>query len=214
MLVLHYTGMTSAEAALARLRDPEARVSAHYLIREDGGTVILVPEAERAWHAGVSCWQGRVDLNDVSIGIELVNPGHEWGYRLFPEPQMMAVIALCREIVRRWGVPPARIVAHSDIAPARKEDPGELFDWPRLARAGLGLWPDSSVPEAPAPAMAAMRLAAIGYSVADPAVPFALVLAAFQRRYRRERVDGVLDPETMGLLREVARLCSPGTAVK
>lgn len=209
MLVLHYTGMTGAEAALARLCDPGARVSAHYLIREDGGTALLVPEAERAWHAGVSCWQGRADLNDVSIGVELVNPGHEWGYRPFPEPQMAAVIGLGREIVRRWGIPPARIVAHSDIAPARKEDPGELFDWPRLARAGLGCWPVAWLPEAPAPEAAAMLLAAIGYPVTDPAVPFALVLAAFQRRYRRERVDGVLDPETMGRLRAVARLCSP-----
>ena len=134
-LVLHYTGMPSAAAALARLCDPAARVSAHYLIDEDGSVVALVPEEARAWHAGVSCWHGREQLNDTSIGIELVNPGHEWGYRRFPEPQYEACMELCRELLGRCPIPASRVLAHSDIAPDRKQDPGELFDWARLAAA-------------------------------------------------------------------------------
>src|SRR5258708_23952620 len=141
MLVVHYTGMQSARAALDRLRDPEARVSAHYVVEEDGALWRLVDEARRAFHAGVSCWQGEHNLNYVSIGVEIVNPGHEWGYQPFPEPQMAAVELLCRDIGSRHRIPPDRVVWHSDIAPDRKSDPGELFDWPRLARAGIGLWP-------------------------------------------------------------------------
>lgn len=120
--------MPSAGAALARLCDPAAKVSAHYLIDEDGSVLALVPEQARAWHAGVSAWLGHTGLNDRSIGIELVNPGHEWGYRAFPEPQYQACIALCRAIVRRWPIPARRVLGHSDVAPERKEDPGELFD--------------------------------------------------------------------------------------
>ncbi len=201
--MLHYTGMRSAEDALARLRDPAARVSAHYLLDEDGTLTLLVPEAERAWHAGVSSWRGRGALNDVSVGVELVNPGHEWGYRPFPEPQVEALVALARDVVRRWAIPPARVLAHSDVAPERKQDPGELFDWPRLARAGIGLWPEGAVPEPPDAGAAAALLAAIGYAPGGPS------LVAFQRRYRRGRVDGALDAETMGLLRATARLCAP-----
>jgi N-acetylmuramoyl-L-alanine amidase len=134
--------MTSAAAALGRLCDPAARVSAHYLIDEDGSVLALVPEQARAWHAGVSAWLGHEGLNDRSIGIELVNPGHEWGYRPFVEPQYRACIALCQAIIGRWPIPPRRVLGHSDVAPARKEDPGELFDWPRLAAAGIGLWPE------------------------------------------------------------------------
>ena len=196
MLVLHYTGMQSAEAALDRLCDPAARVSSHYLIEEDGAIWRLVPEERRAWHAGVSFWQGETTLNTPSIGIEIVNPGHEWGYRPFPEAQMQAVEALCRDIVGRWRIPAHRIVGHSDIAPTRKTDPGELFDWPRLARAKIGLWP------APAPELAGRRgrgvgiveraraladLARIGYQV-EPGAETAS-LAAFQRRFRPERWD-------------------------
>src|SRR5712671_1299310 len=142
LLVLHYTGMTSAEAALERLCDPGAKVSAHYVVEEHGRIWRLVPETRRAFHAGRSCWQGEHDLNWVSIGIEIVNPGHEWGYRAFPEPQMATVEHLCRDLAGRYRIPPYRIVGHSDIAPDRKSDPGELFDWPRLARAGIGLWPE------------------------------------------------------------------------
>jgi N-acetylmuramoyl-L-alanine amidase len=141
MLVLHYTGMQSADAAIERLCDQEARVSAHYVVAEDGTVWRLVPETARAFHAGISCWQGEMDLNHASIGVEIVNPGHEWGYRPFPRAQMTAVAALCREILARHPIPPDRIVGHSDIAPERKADPGELFDWPGLAAAGIGLWP-------------------------------------------------------------------------
>src|SRR5262249_6695143 len=141
MLVLHYTGMRTGEAALERLCDPVAKVSSHYLVEEDGTTWRLVPEEKRAWHAGVSFWAGERDINDFSIGIELVNPGHEFGYRPFPEAQMQALEALARDIVDRHAIRPHRVVGHSDVAPTRKTDPGELFDWARLARKGIGLWP-------------------------------------------------------------------------
>ena len=210
MLVLHYTGMQSAEAALARLCDPEAKVSSHYLVEEDGTMWRLVPELRRAFHAGVSCWRGERDLNYVSIGVEIVNPGHEWGYRPFPETQMAAVEALCRDIASRYRIPPDRVVGHSDIAPDRKSDPGELFDWARLARAGIGLWPP--------PAANATRgrgrgvgliqrtaaladLARIGYCVSGATEQ--ACLAAFQRRFRPERWDGLLDLETCLRLRQV-----------
>ena len=210
MLVLHYTGMASAAAALDRLCDPAARVSAHYVVEEDGAVWRLVPEARRAFHAGVSCWQGETDLNYVSIGVEIVNPGHEWGYRAFPEAQMATVEALCRDILGRHRIPADRIVGHSDIAPDRKSDPGELFDWPRLARAGIGLWPPPTpdlerrrgrgvgvVPQTAAFA----DLARIGYCVTPgnemPAI------AAFQRRFRPERWDGLLDAETCLRLQQV-----------
>ncbi|HKS89355.1 MAG TPA: N-acetylmuramoyl-L-alanine amidase [Stellaceae bacterium] len=210
MLVLHYTGMQSAAAALDRLCDPAFRVSAHYLVEEDGTLWRLVAEERRAFHAGISFWQGESDLNWVSIGVEIVNPGHEWGYRPFPEPQMAAVERLCRDILARRRIPPYRVVGHSDIAPDRKSDPGELFDWPRLARAGIGLWPP------PAADLARRRgrgvglvhrtaaladLARIGYPViAGDEQP---ALAAFQRRFRPERWDGLIDGETCGRLREV-----------
>ena len=142
MLVLHYTGMPSAAAALARLCDPGAKVSAHYLVDEDGTVQALVAEQNRAWHAGVSFWRGATGLNDRSIGIEIVNPGHEFGYRPFPPAQMQAVRELCRGILARWPIPARNVVAHSDIAPNRKQDPGELFDWRGLAAAGIGLWTD------------------------------------------------------------------------
>src|SRR5947208_8738214 len=210
MLVLHYTGMQSAAAALDRLCDPAARVSAHYVIEEDGALWRLVPEARRAFHAGVSCWQGEPDLNFVSIGVEIVNPGHEWGYRPFPEIQMAAVETLCRDILSRHRIPPHRIVGHSDIAPDRKSDPGELFDWPRLAQAGIGLW------QPPAAGLSRRRgrgvgvvqhaaaladLARIGYCVS--AATEQVALAAFQRRFRPERWDGLLDVETCARLAEL-----------
>jgi N-acetylmuramoyl-L-alanine amidase len=213
MLVLHYTGMPNAEGALHRLCEPEAAVSAHYLVDEDGAVTALVPEAKRAWHAGVSWWQGRANLNDVSIGIEIVNPGHEWGYRPFPEAQMRAVVGLARGILGRWPIPPSRVVAHSDIAPARKEDPGELFDWAALARAGVGLWPEGAGEAPPDPDLARSCLARIGYPLEPQGVPFAASLVAFQRRFRPACCDSVLDPATMGRLLAVAALCDggPGT---
>ena len=144
MIVLHYTGMKTGEDALARLRDPAAKVSAHYMVEEDGRVFALVPEERRAWHAGVSFWKGETDINAVSIGIEIVNPGHEHGYRDFPDAQIEAVIALLTDIRTRWTIPDARILGHSDVAPERKEDPGELFPWKALHAAGHGLWAEPS----------------------------------------------------------------------
>jgi N-acetylmuramoyl-L-alanine amidase len=209
-LVLHYTGMQSAAAALDRLCDPEAKVSAHYVVDENGTVWRLVDESRRAFHAGVSCWAGGENLNLGSIGVEIVNPGHEWGYRPFPEAQMAAVEALCREILARHPIPPHRVVGHSDIAPDRKIDPGELFDWPRLARAGIGLWPE------PATNLARRRgagvgvlektraladLGRIGYCLTEASA--GIVLAAFQRRFRPERWDGIFDAESCARLVEV-----------
>jgi N-acetylmuramoyl-L-alanine amidase len=210
MLVLHYTGMQSAEAAIERLCDPAARVSAHYVVEEDGRLWRLVREGRRAFHAGVSCWQGEHDLNFVSIGIEIVNPGHEWGYRPFAELQMAAVERLCHDLAARHRISPTRIVGHSDIAPDRKADPGELFDWPRLAQAGIGLWPLPSAEFARLRgrgvgvverAGALADLARIGYCVTTTTESVAL--AAFQRRFRQERWDGLLDAETCARLRQV-----------
>jgi len=210
MLLLHYTGMETAAAALERLCDPAARVSAHYVIDEDGATWRLVPEDRRAWHAGRAAWQGAADINARSIGIELVNPGHEFGYRPFPEAQMRALIALCRDILARHAIPPARVLGHSDVAPTRKTDPGELFDWPRLAQAGIGLWPQPGTPAAsPDRAAALGLLRAIGYdtdgiAAAQDADPETAAIKAFQRRYRPARIDGEVDAETAALIEAVA----------
>lgn len=196
MLVLHYTGMETAEAARARLLDPAAKVSAHYLIDEDGRIAELVPEALRAWHAGVSFWRGATGVNDRSIGIELVNPGHDWGYRDFPLRQVDALADLCRGILARHPIPARNVVGHSDVAPRRKRDPGELFPWQRLAAVGVGLWPAPA--DVPHWGMAA-TLAALGrygYDVADPHA----ALAAVQRHFRPKRVDGLPDRETAEIL--------------
>jgi N-acetylmuramoyl-L-alanine amidase len=210
MLVLHYTGMTTAAAALDRLCDPAARVSAHYVVEENGAIWRLVPERLRASHAGHSCWESESDLNIVSIGVEIVNPGHEWGYRPFPAEQMTAVEQLCCDILSRRPIPPYRVVGHSDIAPDRKSDPGELFDWPRLARAGIGIWPQARPDLARGRgrgigvverAACLANLAAIGYCVRPDTE--AIVVAAFQRRFRPERWDGRLDAETSRRLSEV-----------
>jgi N-acetylmuramoyl-L-alanine amidase len=203
-LVLHYTGMPSAGAAMDRLRDPNSKVSAHYLVEENGAIWRLVPDTRRAFHAGLSCWEGRHDLNAVSIGIEIVNPGHDWGYRPFPEAQMASVEALCRDLISRHAIPPHRIVGHSDIAPERKSDPGELFDWPRLALAGIGIWPPVNprqLRSATNRAQALADLTLIGYCVTQETLTSHI--AAFQRRFRPDRCDGWLDPETAARLSEV-----------
>mgnify|MGYP002716426704 CR=1 FL=1 len=212
-LVLHYTGMRTAEEAILRLRDPASRVSAHYVVEEDGLVWRLVPEERRAWHAGVSHWRGREALNGRSVGIEVVNPGHEWGYRPFPALQMAAVCDLCLDVIARRGIAARDVVAHSDIAPDRKQDPGELFDWEGLAANGVGLWPRSDGrAESPAPSDAAgMKelLGAVGYRTD---LPLPVLLSAFQRRWRPERVDGAADPATLARLAAVAALHreSPG----
>ncbi len=207
MLILHYTGMPSGAAALARLRDPQARVSAHYLVEEDGRVFALVEEGMRAWHAGVSHWRGAAGLNGRSIGIEIVNPGHEHGYRSFPVLQMVAVVELCLEILGRHAIPARHVLAHADVSPDRRQDPGELFDWEGLAGQGVGLWPTG--PAAPAgPEAVPALLGAIGYRMD---LPLPMLVSAFQRHWRPERVDGEADEETRGLLRAVAALMAgPG----
>ena len=198
MLILHYTGMKTAAEALDRLCDPAAKVSAHYLIDEDGTVWRLVDELQRAWHAGVSSWRGRSDINAASIGIELVNPGHEFGYRPFPEPQMAALEELARAILARHPILPRHVLGHSDVAPQRKQDPGELFNWPRLARGGIGIWPDFGVDVAPPQDAAELRtaLATIGYDCPPSAEAMAAVITAFQRHFRPARCDGIADSET------------------
>jgi N-acetylmuramoyl-L-alanine amidase len=201
MLILHYTGMESAAAALDRLCSPEAKVSAHYLIDEDGTVWRLVAEERRAWHAGVSCWRGRRDINGASIGIELVNPGHGLGYRAFPEPQMAALETLARDIVARHAIPSRHVLGHSDVAPQRKADPGELFDWQRLARAGIGVWPDFTTLPPPVADIAELQrqLAEIGYDILQSGVEDAMttaVITAFQRHFRPSLCDGKADIET------------------
>jgi len=204
MLVLHYTGMTAAAAALERLCDLDARVSAHYVVEENGVIWRLVPENRRAFHAGISCWEGERDLNAVSLGIEIVNPGHEWGYRAYPEVQMASVEVLCTDLISRHAIPAHRVVGHSDIAPERKADPGELFDWQRLARAGIGIWPpvNSSEPGREIDRTQSLGdLATIGYCATEQSVSSALI--AFQRRFRPSRCDGRLDAGTAARLSEV-----------
>ncbi|MBI4724570.1 MAG: N-acetylmuramoyl-L-alanine amidase [Rhodomicrobium sp.] len=210
ILLLHYTGMPSAEAAIQWLAAPESRVSCHYVIDEAGTVTQIVPEFFRAWHAGVSHWQGVDDINSCSIGIEIQNPGHESGYPDFPAGQMQAVEALCLDITRRWGIKPHRVLAHSDVAPRRKIDPGEKFDWERLARSGIGHWvkPEPVVAgEALAPGgtgEAVMRLQqqlrSYGYGAGltgefDADTQFAI--AAFQRHFRPALVDGRADRSTL-----------------
>lgn len=197
MVVLHYTGMPSATAALQRLTDTEAKVSAHYMIAEDGNVLRLVDENRRAWHAGKSSWRGITDVNSASVGIELVNPGHEYGYRPFPEPQMSALLPLLAQIIKRHGIKPGNVVGHSDVAPARKDDPGELFDWPRLAKLGLA----AKIPKPVAdphwtPAGTLLALERYGY---DVSVEMATV-KAFQRRFRPANINGIIDGETRAIL--------------
>ena len=197
MLVLHYTGMQDAEAALSRLTDPAAKVSSHYTIDEDGAVYAHVPEARRAWHAGLSHWAGSDNVNACAIGIELINPGHEWGYRNFPEAQISALIPLCHSILMRHPIPSARVLGHSDVAPSRKEDPGELFPWARLAKAGIGLWPQKREP-----GLGAEALTRFGY---DSKAPPEKVITAFQRHFRPSNFNGEWDEECAKLLASLIR---------
>ncbi|MFA6021184.1 MAG: N-acetylmuramoyl-L-alanine amidase [Rhodospirillales bacterium] len=200
MLVLHYTGMKTMDEALARLSDAEAKVSAHYLIDEDGAIHRLVAEDKRAWHAGVSSWRGHADINARSIGVELVNPGHEFGYRPFPEAQMAALILLAQGILARLAIPPRNVVAHADVAPSRKQDPGELFDWQRLAQAGIGVWPKTiSLRQA---GHMVPRLSHYGYDISDADA----AILAFQRHFRPARTDGIADAECAGILDALLKL--------
>jgi N-acetylmuramoyl-L-alanine amidase len=215
MIVLHYTGMRDNEAAIRQLCTPLAEVSAHYVVLPDGYIVQLVAEARRAWHAGVSSWAGRADVNSYSIGIEIANPGHDHGYPDFPKRQIAAVTALCRSIFTRHQIPADRVLAHSDVAPSRKQDPGEKFPWKVLADSGIGLWVK------PAPMTQAGPIFVLGET--DPAIEETQRLlarygygvtptgyldgttrdavAAFQRHFRPIRVDGVVDVSTAATLK-------------
>ena len=199
MVVLHYTGMQSGEAALARLCDPAAKVSAHYTVDEDGTVYAMVPEERRAWHAGVSFWAGEANVNARSIGIELVNPGHEFGYRAFPSAQIKSLVALAHQILARHPIPAARVLGHSDVAPARKDDPGELFPWAKLAEAGIGIFPRPPLGGRGQGegALTADALADFGY---DPSAPREKVILGFQRHFRPAKLDGIWDDECAGLL--------------
>jgi len=224
MILLHYTGMQSGEAALRRLCTAESKVSAHYVVFEDGRIVQCVPEAWRAWHAGVSCWAGETDINSSSIGIEIVNPGHEFGYRDFPLRQIAAVISLCRSILTRRGpISADRVLGHSDVAPARKQDPGERFPWQLLSESGIGHW------VRPAPldldgqsyrrgdsgeAITRMQRAlhSYGYELPESGTfdeATHNVVVAFQRHFRPARVDGIADPSTLLTLRALIETRPP-----
>lgn len=198
MIVLHYTGMRTAAEAIDRLCDPAAKVSAHYLVDEDGSVHAMVDEDERAWHAGRSHWRDIKDINSASVGIEIVNPGHEFGYRPYPETQIEALVPLIADIKDRHGVTRGNVVGHSDIAPTRKRDPGELFPWARLARLRLALprptrklldpeWPEAGF---------LLALERFGYDVTEPMA----AIMAFQRRFRPEMIDGEMDAECRMIL--------------
>ena len=203
MLVLHYTGMESAEAALEKLCDPAAKVSAHYVIDEDGTVIRMVDEAARAWHAGAASWRGEPDVNGRSIGIELVNPGHEFGYRDFPDPQMAALEELVSDILTRHPIPARNVVGHSDVAPGRKTDPGEKFDWAGLAAAGIGLWPGDEEPAEAGEEQVLEWLAEYGYDIADG--PQAIT--AFQRHFYPESLGNPADEALAGRLRALLDFC-------
>ncbi len=213
MIVLHYTGMVGADTALERLSAAESEVSAHYFVFEDGRIVQCVPEMRRAWHAGAAAWGDDSDVNSCSIGIEIANPGHEYGYPDFPLRQTAAVIALCRSIIKRHKVPIDRVVAHSDVAPSRKRDPGEKFPWRLLFESGVALWVE------PAPVTTESRLVVGESGDAVVTLQTALrrcgygieitgeydtatrdVVTAFQRRFRPARIDGIADTSTMDTL--------------
>ena len=190
-IILHYTGMPTETLALKRLCDPAAKVSAHYFIRDKGEIIQLVEDSKRAWHAGVSYWDGITDINAHSIGIEIANPGHEFGYRPFPDAQIASVITLCQALMQRYGIAAHHVLGHSDIAPERKDDPGELFPWESLAAQGVGVWPDVTAMDREAAAditNLSELLSAYGY---NPGADYGAVIRAFHRHFVPERLlDG------------------------
>lgn len=213
MLILHYTGMQDCAAALRRLCEKSSEVSAHYLVFEDGRIVQMVPEKSRAWHAGVSSWEGEHDINSRSIGIEICNPGHDFGYPAFPKKQIDAVIALCKDIVKRNKIRADRVLAHSDVAPARKQDPGEKFPWAKLHKAGIGHYVRPAKTARGKKFRAGdhseeiravqKQLRNYGYEITASGkfdTPTKEVVTAFQRHFRPRRVDGTLDAETRATL--------------
>jgi N-acetylmuramoyl-L-alanine amidase len=207
LVVLHYTGMVDGPLALKRLCDAESKVSAHYLVEEDGRIFALVNEGLRAWHAGVSFWRGITDINSHSIGIEIVNPGHEFGYRAFPSAQIQAVTELCKDIARRYALPAEAFLAHSDIAPLRKQDPGELFDWEMLAKEKIGAWPTPLAEEQRfmKEEEAQELLARYGYAPVKNRDELKTTITAFQRRFDPKNVSGDLLGATPARLRALVR---------
>lgn len=216
MIILHYTGMQTGDGAEAWLCDPASEVSSHYLVHENGHVVQMVRESDRAWHAGKSSWRGVTDINSMSVGIEIVNPGHVLGYRPFPGRQIDAVIDLCRGIIERYGIAPEFVLAHSDVAPGRKVDPGEKFPWSRLFETGIG----NFVKAAPirqgsvlrggdsGPAVEELQsmLALYGYGVDITGIfdrQTEIVVEAFQRHFRPRRVDGIADGSTRRTLSRI-----------
>jgi len=227
LLILHYTNMASAAAAVARMCDPDSKVSAHYLIGEDGSITQMVDEGARAWHAGLAHWAGIDDVNSASIGIELDHPGHDAAGQMvaFKEPQMQALISLAQDVMARHQIAPHAVLGHSDVAPARKIDPGEAFDWPRLATHGIGLWLDEVKIEpvesltlgAQGPAIAALQktLSAFGYGVSQDGIfgpQLQAVVRGFQRHFRPRKVDGEADAETQSLIYALCRIARTDAA--
>jgi N-acetylmuramoyl-L-alanine amidase len=215
-ILLHYTGLATWEAALDQLCNPATEVSAHYLVRDDGSLLQLVPEARRAWHAGLGSWAGETDMNDVSIGIEIANPGHRGGSLDYPPAQIATVIALCQDISARWGIAPHRVLGHSDVSPERKIDPGEFFPWAQLAQANVGHYvPPCPLEDGPrcepgAEGAKVERLQALlveyGYGLRVTGVygcDTETIIRAFQRHFRPELVDGVADLSTVETLRNL-----------
>jgi len=227
MIVLHYTGMQFSHDAMHRLCDPASRVSSHYLVHENGSIVQLVPEQYRAWHAGVSSWGGDADINSRSIGIEIANPGHEFGYPEFPSRQIAAVTTLCRAILTRNIIRPENVVAHSDVAPSRKQDPGEKFPWRRLAQSGVGLWVEPAPitdtkllgPGDSGEKVTELQRALIEYGYGIEQIGrydknTEEVVTAFQRHFRPARVDGIVDTSTRETLRKLLVARSQPTTPK
>ena len=211
LLLVHFTGLPTAAIALDHLTEAASGVSAHYTIDEDGTLYRHVTEDRRAWHAGAGCWQGCRDINSCSIGVELVNPGHEFGYHPFPARQMAAFRALARDLIARHRIRPERVLGHSDIAPARKQDPGELFDWRSLAADGIGVWPEPAPADdgTASAAEVATRLSAWGYDVDGAGLP--LTLLAFQRHFHADWLSGLALPETVRRLRALTGALAIGT---
>ena len=219
MLILHYTGMSDAGEALQWLCNPASQVSSHYFVFENGHVLQLVPEGRRAWHAGASHWAGEADINSCSIGIEIANPGHPGGLPDFTPEQVIATLNLSRDICARWSIPPERVLAHSDIAPGRKIDPGEKFPWRQFAEGGVGIWSEPAPIRGgrffargesgqPVEALQAM-FAMLGYGVTVDGIydeKFEAVVVAFQRHWRQEKVDGVADASTITTLRDLVAM--------
>lgn len=204
MIILHYTGMENEEAALTRLCDPAAKVSAHYVVNESGGVHQLVDDNHRAWHAGVSYWNGVIDINSHSIGIEIVNPGHEFGYRTFPDAQIAALTKLCKQLMKTHSIKPSHVLGHSDIAPARKDDPGELFPWQQLGAHGIGVWPDETKSASMSEPEFIKALVVYGY---NPDTPADKLITAFHRHFCPEKFAKGQNPAAIDNL-SISRLNS------